>query len=191
MGDEESWQRFERLALPHLDAAYNLALWLTKNGDDAQDVVQDALIRAMRYIDGLRLDSARPWLLQIVRHTCYSWLKENRPAEKVLLDDPDDAWRDLPAPPSGEPPAIAIRKAERRQIDDAIAALPVGYREVFVLRELEDLSYNDIARIAEIPIGTVMSRLARARGLMRTALAPAARPALRTVPRATLGGGLS
>jgi RNA polymerase sigma-70 factor (ECF subfamily) len=191
MGDEESWQRFERLALPHLDAAYNLALWLTKNGDDAQDVVQDAMIRAMRYIDGLRLDSARPWLLQIVRHTCYSWLKENRPAEKVLLDDPDDAWRDLPAPTSGEPPAIAIRKAERRQIDDAIAALPVGYREVFVLRELEDLSYNDIARIAEIPVGTVMSRLARARGLMRVALAPAARPALRTVPRTTHGGGLS
>jgi RNA polymerase sigma-70 factor (ECF subfamily) len=189
MGDEESWQRFERLALPHLDAAYNLALWLTKNGDDAQDVVQDAMIRAMRYIDGLRLDSARPWLLQIVRHTCYSWLKENRPAEKVLLDDPDDAWRDLPAPTSGEPPAIAIRKAERRQIDDAIAALPVGYREVFVLRELEDLSYNDIARIAEIPVGTVMSRLARARGLLRIALAPTARPALRTVPKSTRCGG--
>ena len=183
MGDEENWRRFEQLAMPHLDAAYNLALWITRNTDDAQDVVQDALMRAMRYIGSLRLESARPWLLQIVRHTCYTWLKENRPQEKVLLDDPEDAWRDLADASSTEPPAIAIRKAERAQNNAAIAALPVGYREVFVLRELEELAYNDIARIAEIPIGTVMSRLARARALMRAALAPATRPALRTVPR--------
>jgi RNA polymerase sigma-70 factor (ECF subfamily) len=188
MGEDADWRRFEQLAMPHLDAAYNLALWLTRNGDDAQDVVQDALLRAMRYIGGLRLESARPWLLQIVRHTCYSWLKENRPAEQVTLDDPEDAWRDVPASPATEPPAIAIRKADRQQINDAIAALPVAYREVFVLRELEDLAYIDIARIAEIPIGTVMSRLARARGLMRAALAPATRPALRTVGRPAQGG---
>lgn len=188
MADDADWRRFEQLALPHLDAAYNLARWLTHNPDDAQDVVQEALLRAMRYMGGLRLESARPWLLQIVRHTCYSWLKENRPAERVLLDDPEDAWRDIAASSSNEPPAIAIRKADRQQINDAIAALPVPYREAFVLRELEDLSYTDIARIAEIPIGTVMSRLARARALMRTALAPGGRPALRTVGRSTQGG---
>ena len=188
MGDDADWRRFEQLAMPHLDAAYNLAMWLTRNSHDAEDVVQDALLRAMRYMNGLRLESARPWLLQIVRHTCYSWLKENRPAEQVSLDDPDDAWRDLAAASTGEPPAIAIRKADRQQINDAIAALPVAFREVFVLRELEDLSYLDIAHIAEIPIGTVMSRLARARGLMRAALAPAGRPTLRTVGRSVQGG---
>jgi RNA polymerase sigma-70 factor (ECF subfamily) len=152
-------------------------------------VVQEAVMRAMRYIGGLRNEGARPWLLQIVRHTCYSWLKENRPAEKVLLDDPEEAWREIPAPAGDEPPSIAMRKADRQQINDAIAGLPVAFREVLVLRELEDLSYNDIARIAEIPVGTVMSRLARARGLMRSALAPATRPVLRPVPRSTHSGG--
>ena len=191
MSDDENWRRFELLAMPHLDAAYNLARWLTRNDHDAQDVVQEALIRAMRYIGGLRSDGARAWLLQIVRHTCYSWLKENRPAEKVLLDDPDDAWQELAAPSADEPASIAMRKAERAQINEAITALPVAYREVLVLRELEDLSYNDIARIAQIPVGTVMSRLARARGLMRTALTPTTRPLLRTVPRSTQGGAVS
>src|ERR1700757_2877627 len=89
MSDDENWLRFEQVAMPHLDAAYNLARWLTHNDHDAQDVVQDALVRAMRYFKGFRGDSARAWLLQIVRHTCYSWLKENRPVEKVVLDDDD------------------------------------------------------------------------------------------------------
>ena len=128
---------------------YGLARRILADDQFAQDVVQDALMRAMRYMGSLRLESARPWLLQIVRHTCYTWLKENRPQEKVLLDEPEDAWRDLADASSAEPPAIAIRKAEREQINAAIAALPVGYREVFVLRELEELAYNDIARIAE------------------------------------------
>jgi RNA polymerase sigma-70 factor (ECF subfamily) len=174
-----------------LDAAHNLARWLTHNDHDAQDVVQEALIRAMRYINGLRGDGARPWLLQIVRHTCYSWLKENRPVEKVVLDDFDEAWQDIAAPSTEEPPAIAMRRADKDQINAAISDLPVAYREVLVLRELEDLSYADIARIAEIPVGTVMSRLSRARGLMRVALAPIARPQLRPVPRTTQGGGKS
>ena len=193
MGDPdnegENWRRFERLALPHLDAAYNLARWLTHNEHDAQDVVQDALVRAMRYVHALRGDSARAWLLQIVRHTCYSWLKENRPAERVLFDDADEAWAGVAAPASDEPPELAMRKAERQQIDEAIAALPVAYREVLVLREMEDLSYGDIARIAEIPLGTVMSRLARARGLMRATLTQTTRPVLRVVPRSTRIGG--
>jgi RNA polymerase sigma-70 factor (ECF subfamily) len=142
----------------------------------------------MRYIQGFRGESARAWLLQIVRHTCYSWLKENRPVERAVLDDFDDTWQDIAAPSTDEPPSIAMRKADRDQINEAIASLPVPYREVLVLRELEDLSYTDIARIAEIPVGTVMSRLSRARGLMRAALAPSTRPLLRTVPRTTQGG---
>jgi RNA polymerase sigma-70 factor (ECF subfamily) len=189
MSDDENQRRFERMAMPHLDAAYNLARWLTRNDHDAQDVVQEAMLRAMRYIDSFRGGSARPWLLQIVRHTCYSWLKENRPQEMVTLDDTDDAWLDIAAPAADEPPSLAMRKADRQQINEAIAGLPIIYREVLVLRELEDLPYSDIARIAEIPIGTVMSRLARARGLMRAALTPAARPVLRPVPRSTSSGG--
>ena len=189
MGDDEDRKRFELLAMPHLNAAYNLARWLTHNDHDAQDVVQESFVRAIRYMASFRGDSARAWLLQIVRHTCYSWLKENRPVENVVLDDSDDAWQDIPAPAADEPHSIAIRKADRLQVNEAIAALPVAYREVLVLRELEDLSYNDIARIADIPLGTVMSRLARARGLMREALMPSARPVLRTVPRSTQAGG--
>ena len=188
MGDDENRKRFELLALPHLNAAYNLARWLTHNDHDAQDVVQESFVRAMRYMGSFRGDSARAWMLQIVRHTCYSWLKENRPSDNVALDDSDDAWQAIPAPAADEPPSMAIRKADRQQINEALAALPVAYREVLVLRELEDLSYADIARIAEIPVGTVMSRLARARGLMRTALTPVPRPLLRTVPRTTQGG---
>jgi len=188
MSDDEDRRRFERLAMPHLDAAYNLARWLTRNDHDAQDVVQEALMRALRYIGGFRGESARPWLLQIVRHTCYSWLRENRPAERTLLDTDDDAMLDTPAPAADEPHAIAARNADRAQINLAIAALPIAFREVLVLRELEDLAYGDIARIADIPIGTVMSRLARARALMRQALTPATRPVLRTVPRTTRSG---
>ncbi len=192
MTDDESRQRFELLALPHLDAAYNLARWLTHNDHDAQDVVQEALMRALRYIGGVRGDSARGWLLQIVRHTCFSWLKENRPAELVPWDeDDDDSMHGLAAPAADEPHSQSVRKAERLQINQAIAALPVVYREVLVLRELEDLSYAEIAHIAGIPVGTVMSRLARARALMRQALQPGARPVLRPVPRSTPGAQTS
>jgi RNA polymerase sigma-70 factor, ECF subfamily len=188
MGNDEDRRRFESLALPHLDAAYNLARWLTRNEHDAEDVVHESLVRAMRYMGSFRGDSARPWLLQIVRNTCYSWLKANRPAENMALDEIDDASEEFAGPSADEPPSVVMRNAERRQINEALGALPVAYREVLVLRELEDLSYSQIAKIAGIPVGTVMSRLARARGLMRDALVPSARPPLRTVPRAALGG---
>jgi RNA polymerase sigma-70 factor (ECF subfamily) len=189
MSDVETWRRFERVAMPHLDAAYNLARWLTQDDHDAEDVVQEALVRAMRYIDGFRGDSARAWLLQIVRNTCFSWLKENRAKNQTTLDDFDEAAEAIAAPSSQEPPAIAMRKADKAQIDAAIAALPVAYREVLVLRELEELAYADIARIAEIPVGTVMSRLSRARALVRASLTAVARPQLRTVARAVQAGG--
>jgi len=181
--DDEARRRFAAVALPHLDAAHNLARWLTRNDHDADDVVQEAFVRAMRHFGGFRGEQARPWLLQIVRHTCYTWLRENRPAEIVSFDDEDDPRYDSAAPAAEEPPQLAQRKADRVQINQAIAGLPVVFREVLVLRELEDLSYKDIARITDVPMGTVMSRLARARGLMQQALAPSTRPALRSVSR--------
>ena len=170
---DENWRRFELLAMPHLDAAHNLARWLTHNDHDAQDVVQEALVRAMRYMSGFRGENARPWLLQIVRHSCFSWLKENRPTERRLLDDDDDdALREVAAPAADEPHSVAMLKADRLQVDRATAALPVAYREVLVLRELEGLSYKEIAAVARIPIGTVMSRLARARERLLAILGP-------------------
>lgn len=189
MLDPTTHPRFEALLLPHLDAAYNLARWLTRNDHDAQDVVQEACLRAMRYFASFRGEQARPWLLQIVRHTAYSWLQQNRPGELVSLDADDDAAHEPAAPADHEPMAIAARNADRALIDRAIAALPVVFREVLVLRELEDLSYKEIARIVDVPVGTVMSRLSRARALMQQALLPGARPVLREVPlRATQGG---
>ena len=186
MTDEDLHRRFAALTLPHLDAAHNLARWLTRNEHDAQDVVQDAYVRALRYFGAFRGDQARAWLLQIVRHTCYSWLRENRPAEVVAFDD-DEPWHELPAPSAEEPPSVAQRHADRALLNQAIAALPIAYREVLVLRELEDLSYKDIARVADVPIGTVMSRLSRARALLQQALLPGARPVLRSVARAAGG----
>ena len=179
--DEADLARFERLALPHLDAAYNLARWLTRSDHDAEDVVQEASLRALRYFGTFRGDNARPWLMQIVRHTCWAWLKENRRPELVGLDDDDGAWQDIAAPAADEPQAVALRAADRAQINEALAGLPVVFREVLVLRELEDLSYKEIADIIGTPVGTVMSRLSRARALMRDALTAPVRPALRAV----------
>ena len=164
-------ERFERMVLPHVDAAYNLARWLTRNDHDADDVLQDAMLRAYRFFPALR-GEPRPWLLAIVRNACWSWLQANRPAE---LDSSDDAASDAPGPE-----ALAAREFDRAALNQAIAALPVPFREALVLRELEDLSYKEIARIAGVPIGTVMSRLARARRLLAEALRPsAAAPRLR------------
>jgi RNA polymerase sigma-70 factor, ECF subfamily len=179
--EDEDRRRFERLALPHLDAAYNLARWLTRNDHDAEDVVQEAMMRAMRYMGSCRGDDAKAWLLQIVRNSCFTWLKENRPAERLFLDEDGEAFNEIAAPAADEPHAVAARNAERRQINDAIASLPTAYRDVLVLREIEDLSYSDIGRIADIPVGTVMSRLARARGLLRQMLSSPATPELRIV----------
>jgi RNA polymerase sigma-70 factor (ECF subfamily) len=157
--------RFEELVLPHLDAAHNLARWLTRNPDDAEDVVQEACLRALKYIGALHGNDARAWFLTIVRHAFYDWCGRNRPAE-IARDDGtaiemaiDDAAID--------PEKAALRSAESRLLADAVAELPLAYREVLILRELEELSYKEIARIADIPIGTVMSRLARARSLLQ------------------------
>jgi RNA polymerase sigma-70 factor (ECF subfamily) len=160
--------------MPHLDAAYNLARWLTRNEHDAEDVVQEAYLRALRFFDGFRGDEGRAWLLTIVRHTCYSWLKKNRPAEiSALIDEDVPAEEragfdpDMMAAEGGNPEAIALQNAHRRILNQAIAELPLGFREVLILRELEDLSYKEIARVVDAPVGTVMSRLARARKQLR------------------------
>ena len=155
--------------MPHLDAAFNLARWLTRNDHDAEDVVQEAMLRAYRFFDALR-GEARPWLLAIVRNACFSWLQANRPVELQAIDRMEQE-SDAPGPE-----ALAARDLDRRRLNEAIAALPVQFREVLVLRELEDLAYKDIARIAEIPIGTVMSRLARARRLLAESLRIIAAP---------------
>lgn len=156
---------FEELVLPHLDAAYNLARWLARNPHDAEDVVQDACIRALKYAGSLHGNDARGWFLTIVRNAFYDWLGRNRPAELVHEDDEVIATRIDPSSP--DPEHEALRRAELHALADAIEALPLQYREVLVLRELEEMSYKEIARIADIPIGTVMSRLARARGLLQ------------------------
>ena len=157
--------RFEALVLPHLDAGYNLARWLTRNSQDAEDVVQDACMRALKYVGSLRSSDARPWFLTIVRHAFYDWCKRNRPAQMI----PDDGTGgDLTVDPTAiDPEQAALRSAESRSLTKAVAELPLVFREVLILRELEDLSYKEIARVADIPIGTVMSRLARARGLLQ------------------------
>ena len=160
--------------LPHLGAAYNLARWLVRDAHDAQDVVQDAMVRALRHFGGFRGGDARPWLLAIVRNAAFAWLGARRPHEAVVDDDQLDAAlagsAGYAAP--ADPESLAIARAQRREIDAAIAALPIAFREALVLRELEEMSYRDIARITDVPIGTVMSRLSRARALLAAALRP-------------------
>lgn len=159
--------RFEDAVLPHLDAAYNLARWLTGNDHDAHDVVQDACLRAYRSIGQLRGASGRPWLLAIVRNACFSWLRANRPAEVVgSLDDSELAGAAADADTSPSPEALALENLDRKVLNDAIAAMPAPFREVVILRELEELSYYDIANVIGAPIGTVMSRLSRGRRLL-------------------------
>ena len=158
----ERKERFERLVLPHLDAAYNLARWITRNDHDAQDVVQEAALRAFRFFEGLR-GEAKPWLLAIVRNSCLTWLQVNRPSD---LSSFDERLIETQVSEEDGPETQAIRALDRRMLNEAIAALPAQFREILVLRELEDLSYKEIARVADVPIGTVMSRLARARGLL-------------------------
>ena len=164
-------RHFETAALPHLGAAYNLARWLLRDEQQAHDAVQEAYLRAFRFFDGLRGDAnARPWLLGIVRNTCYDWLRQQRPlAEPLAFDDEHES--SAAAPPAVADPAVLWeQRAQRGRVNAAIEALAPPFREVIVLRELEDMSYDEIAQVAGIPIGTVMSRLSRARAALRVAL---------------------
>ncbi len=159
------------MALPHLDAAYNLALWLTRDPSDAADVVQEAMLRALRFFGGYRGGSGKSWLLAIVRNTAFDWMKANRPSEimQPIATGDDGFGIDLEnfASEEDDPETALIRSLDRRQLDRLIADLPTEFRECLVLRELEDMSYKEIAHVTGTPIGTVMSRLARARKLMR------------------------
>jgi RNA polymerase sigma-70 factor (ECF subfamily) len=146
--------------MPHLDAAYNLARWLTRNEHDAQDIVQEACLRAFRFLDGFRGGNSRAWLLSIVRNTTYTWLQQNRKADLVSSSEEDEHMVEDPAP---IPDLVLLRGDEQQALMQAVEELPPEFREVIVLRELEELSYKEIAGIVQVPIGTVMSRLARAR----------------------------
>jgi RNA polymerase sigma factor (sigma-70 family) len=167
--DAERNRRFQQVVLPHLDAAYNLARWLAGNANDAQDIVQEAFMRAFRFFDSFHGDNARPWLLAIVRRTWYSeWQRRVASREVTALDDEIDQADDTAIEGWGsasptDPQALLIREEEMRLVHEALAQLPPEFREVLILRELEDMSYRDIAAIADLPIGTVMSRLTRAR----------------------------
>jgi RNA polymerase sigma factor (sigma-70 family) len=158
--------RFRTVVMPHINEAYRLAHWLTGNRSDAEDVVQDASLRAFRAIRDFAGGSARSWLLSIVRNTAYSWLRKNRPTTVVTVEDLEAVELDhlQPGDVSGDTPETAlIAKADAEQIRGAIAALPAPFRETLVLRDIEGLDYREIAEATEVPIGTVMSRLARAR----------------------------
>jgi RNA polymerase sigma factor (sigma-70 family) len=163
---EDDHARFARLLMPHLDGAYSLARWITGNGADAEDVVQEASLRAFRAVSRVADDSARQWLLTIVRNTAYSWLRKNRPTAVITVEDLEVVEREHanPSDPNGETPEAAlITKADAEQLRAAIAALPAPFRETLVLRDIEGLDYREIAGVTGVPVGTVMSRLARAR----------------------------
>src|SRR5216683_2585705 len=160
--------RFESVVLPHLDAAYALARWLTRNDADAADVVQEAVLRAFRYFDTYREGDAKSWLLRIVRRTCYTWLERNRLADVVPLEAEgglDDGAEGVPQA-AGNAEALLQSRSDLRRLDSLVEALPAPLREVIVLRELHELGYREIAEVTGVPIGTVMSRLYRARSLL-------------------------
>ena len=169
---EDEKALFARVVLPHLGDAFALARWLTGDRTDAEDVVQDACLRALRGIAGFSGGNARAWVLTIVRHTAYSWLGKNRPAALVVTDDLEAVERvafsrggggGATEAAGGTPEAALIAKAEAARLEAAIQNLPPPFRETLVLRDLQGLDYKEIANVTGVPIGTVMSRLARAR----------------------------
>ena len=151
---------FEKAVLPHLDAAYNLARWLTRDDADAEDVVQEAYLRAFKFFGGFHGEDGRAWLLGIVRNTSYTWMQRNRSPElnMPLDDEPREVEGD-----DLNPEELLLQKADAQTLRQAVEELPLEFREVLVLRELDEMSYKQIAAVADLPLGTVMSRLARAR----------------------------
>ena len=161
---EQTVARFEQVVLPHMDAAYNLARWLTRNDHDAEDLVQESYLRAFKFFGSFQGANARGWLLTIVRNTCYTWFRENRPQE--LTTSFDENIHSTEADPL-DPEKLLLQSESGQLIKQAMEELPLEFREVLTLRELEGLSYKEIAVIAGIPPGTVMSRLARARSRLK------------------------
>ena len=173
--EQQKRKRFERLVLPHFDAAYNLAIWLVRNEAQAEEAVQEAYLRAFQFFDAFRGEYARPWLLRIVRNTCYTLIARNRALGEPDEFDESDHGEESVAPGAvvsfpANPETAAIESADRELVQQCVRALPAEFREVVILRELQECSYKEISAIAEIPIGTVMSRLARGRRLLEVAL---------------------
>ena len=164
---ERDVARFEVSVLPHLDPAYNLARWLTRNGHDAEDLVQESVMRAFQAFQGFRGTDGRTWLLAIVRNVCYTWLRRNRQHE--LLTEFDEEVHTLEGD-ALNPEVLTLREGDNARVQQALEELPAEFREVLVLREIEGLSYKEISTVVDIPVGTVMSRLARARGRLRRGL---------------------
>ncbi len=164
MEQQEKLARFEQLMMPHMDAAYNLAHWLAGNREDAQDVVQEAYLHAFKFFSGFRGGNSRSWLLRIVRNAFYDLLRRNQHEGAAGLLENEAERRPDPSP---TPDVTLLQQADGELLRRAIEALPVEYREVLIMRELEHLSYKEIAEVAELPLGTVMSRLARAREQLR------------------------
>src|SRR6266480_1392987 len=161
---DEDQARFRTVVLPHLDDCYRLARWLTGNRADAEDVVQEACLRAFRGIGNFSNGDARAWVLTIVRHTAYGWLRKNRPATLLLVGEIESVEQTQSGEPDLETAETAlIAKADAGLLEAAIAALPAPFRETLVLRDLQGLAYREIACATQVPVGTVMSRLARAR----------------------------
>jgi len=163
---------FEETVLPHLDAAFNYARWLTKNGADAEDVVQDACVRAVRFFPSLRDGDPRAWLFAIVRNSWYSRVTRRAGMETRPLDSATDD----PADGALNPEARLLQQRDVARVREALEQLPADFREVLVLREIEGMSYKEIATIVQVPIGTVMSRLARARDRLSAVLKPPSVP---------------
>jgi RNA polymerase sigma factor (sigma-70 family) len=178
MTDPNTAQRFASLVLPHLNQAFNLARWLTRNDQDAEDVVQEAYLRAYRFFPSLRGNDARAWLLTIVRNSFYTWHEHRRNESGAASFDEqlhslaDTAQALPPDGAPGSPDGQLLRRERQQAVRAALQTLPLEFREVIVLRELDDMSYKEIAAIVGIPLGTVMSRLARGRQLLATRLAP-------------------
>jgi len=158
--DPDKLAEFEATLLPHLDAAYNLARWLTRHDQDAEDIVQEAYLRALRFFGGFHGDGGRAWLLKIVRNTYCTWIARHRPGETAL---PFDEELHAPVADTPAPDAALLQQADVERLRAALEELPTALRETLVLRELEELSYKEIAGIIDAPLGTVMSRLARGR----------------------------
>jgi RNA polymerase sigma-70 factor (ECF subfamily) len=160
LSDQTKAVRFEEIALPHLPAAYNLARWLTHNEHDAEDIVQEAYLRAFKFFSGYYGGDARAWLLTIVRNTCYTWLQKNRALRlaEPIEDNLDELSLDF-----SDPEVLLLQSVDSQMVRHALQELPLEFREVVVLREMEGLSYKEIANVVDIPLGTVMSRLKRGR----------------------------
>ena len=171
---EQQLERFEQLVLPHLDDAYTLARYLLRDEHDAQDAVQDAALRALRHFDGFRHGDARAWLLTIVRNCCYSRHKAQR-KDRMSVPFTDDSAQGIADPHGADD--LAVEDSERARVQAAVDALPDELREVLVLRELNELSYREISEVVGAPMGTVMSRLSRARGRLAVTLGADARKA--------------